>query len=80
MFSKEARSFDVFLLDNFGWKKSHMVHYRSVWNMMKKIKKIISVEKKLLACGFQNKSLSFIESYFTNRQHRSKTGGSFSEY
>ena len=36
--------------------------------------------KKLQAYGFDKKSLSFIESYFTNRKHRTKIGDSFSKY
>ena len=36
--------------------------------------------KKLQAYGFDKKSLSFIESYFTNRKQRTKIGDSFSKY
>ena len=36
--------------------------------------------KKLNAYGFEKKSLSFIESYFTNRKQRTKIGHSFSKY
>ena len=36
--------------------------------------------KKLQPYGFNKKSLSFIESYFTKRQQRTKTGDSFSKY
>ena len=36
--------------------------------------------KKLQAYGFDKKSLSFIESYFTNREQRTKIGDSFSKY
>ena len=36
--------------------------------------------KNLQAYGFDKKSLSFIESYFTNRKYKTKIGGSFSEY
>ena len=32
------------------------------------------------AYGFDKKSLSFIESYFTNRKQKTKIGDSFSEY
>ena len=32
------------------------------------------------AFGFYKKSLSFIESYFTNRKQRTKIGDSFSKY
>ena len=32
------------------------------------------------ACGFYKKSLSFIESYFTNRKQRTKIGDSFIKY
>ena len=36
--------------------------------------------KKLHAYGFDKKSLSFIESYFTNRKQRTKIGHRFSKY
>ena len=36
--------------------------------------------RKLQAYGFDKKSLSFIESYFTNRKQRTKIGDSFSKY
>ena len=36
--------------------------------------------KKLQAYGFDKKSLSFIESFFTNRKQRTKIGDSFSKY
>ena len=36
--------------------------------------------KKLQAYGFDKKSLSFMESYFTNRKYKTKIGGSFSKY
>ena len=36
--------------------------------------------KKLQAYGFDKKSLSFIESYFTNRKQRTKIGDSFIKY
>ena len=36
--------------------------------------------KKLQAYGFDKKSLSFIESYFTNRKQRTKIDDSFSKY
>ena len=36
--------------------------------------------KKLNAYGFDKKSLSFIESYFTNRKQRTKIGHRFSKY
>ena len=36
--------------------------------------------KKLQAYDFDKKSLSFIESYFTNRKQRTKIGDSFSKY
>ena len=36
--------------------------------------------KKMQAYGFDKKSLSFIESYFTNRKQRTKIGDSFSKY
>ena len=36
--------------------------------------------KKMEACGFYKKSLSFIESYFTNRKQRTKIGDSFIKY
>ena len=36
--------------------------------------------KKLQTYGFDKKSLSFIESYFTNRKQRTKIGDSFSKY
>ena len=36
--------------------------------------------KKLQPHGFDKKSLSFIESYFTNRKQRTITGDSFSKY
>ena len=36
--------------------------------------------KKLQAYGFDKKSLSFIESYFTNRKQRNKIGDSSSKY
>ena len=36
--------------------------------------------KKLQAYGFDKKSLSFIESYFTNRKQRTKIGDSFRKY
>ena len=32
------------------------------------------------AYGFDKKSLSFIESYFTNRKQKTKIGDSFSKY
>ena len=36
--------------------------------------------KKMQAYGFDKKSLSFIESFFTNRKQRTKIGDSFSKY
>ena len=36
--------------------------------------------KKMQAYGFDKKSLSFIESFFTNRKQRTKTGDTFSKY
>ena len=36
--------------------------------------------KKLQAYGFDKKSISFIESYFTNTKQRTKIGDSFSKY
>ena len=36
--------------------------------------------KKLQAYGFDKKSLSFVENYFTNKKQRTKIGDSFSEY
>ena len=36
--------------------------------------------KKLQAYGFDKKSLSFIESYFTNRKKRIEIGDSFIKY
>ena len=36
--------------------------------------------KKLQACGFNKKSLYFIETYFNNRKKRTKIGDSFSKY
>ena len=36
--------------------------------------------RKLQAYGFDKKSLSFIESYLTNRKQRTKIGDSFSKY
>ena len=36
--------------------------------------------KNLQAYGFDKKSLSFIESYFTKRKQRTKIGDSFSKY
>ena len=36
--------------------------------------------KDLEAYGFDKKSISFMESYFTNRKQRTKIGDSFSKY